>query len=353
VSGHIETIQAPPPDFTAEDATWITWEKYGIRSMARPLGGERDLNFRITDAAPRDYVLKIWNRTQDPAAVNLQLEALAHIAGSNPDLPVPRVIGALDGTQCLLLKDSGGNPHPAAMLSWLDGVFLRQAPVLDVVKASLGRTLAMLDVALADFRHPAEERELLWDVCSAGQLRTMVGDARDAALRALLNRSLDRFEADTKPTLRTLRRQLIHNDFNPDNVLVDPGDPETVTGIIDFGDVHRAPLVAELAVACAYQLSGTGDPAADILPLVTAYHEVLALNALELGVLMGLVRARLLCTLVISTRMARLFPGNREYLLCDNPAAARKLAQLDELPDADIGGKLRRACASVREVADR
>ncbi len=344
MSGKLENMTAAPPAFTAEDATWIAWQKYGIHSMARPLDGERDLNFRLTDAGRRDYVLKIWNSTQDPAAVQFMLAALAHVAETDPELPVARVLGSVDGDDCLTLKDSAGEPHPAALLSWLDGTFMRELPATDELKSSLGHTLARLDRALADFRHPAQDRELLWDICRVEQLREMAGGVENPDLNTLVLRKLDEFAARTQPALAGLRRQVIHNDFNPDNVLVDPADRTTVRGIIDFGDIMHAPLICELAVAGAYQVSGVDDPVDDLLPMVKAYHAVYPLEAAELDLLPDLVGARLLCTMLITTRMVELFPENREYLLGDTPQSEQKLRRLDRLDPEDARRRLRAAC---------
>ena len=41
--------------------------------------------------------------------------------------------------------------------------------------------------------------------------------------------------------------------MNPDNVLVSKEDPSSVVGMIDFGDMLHAPLIKDLAVACAYE----------------------------------------------------------------------------------------------------
>jgi Ser/Thr protein kinase RdoA (MazF antagonist) len=335
MSGQLHTMDAPPPAFTAEDATWITWRKYGVRCMARVLAGERDLNFRMTDAERRDTVLKIWNSTQDPEVIRFQLAAIGHVAASAPDLPVARVIPGIDGQDCLLLRDSAGQEHPAGMLTWLEGTFLREARITDPLKASLGRIMARLDRALADFSHPAQERDLVWDISKVLRLRALVADIPAGGTRDRAARTLDQLEAQTLPALAGLRRQVVHNDLNPDNVLVDPVDQVTITGIIDFGDVLNAPLACELAIACAYLLSGDGDPLDEILPVVAAYHDEYPLEAAELAVLPDLVRARLLCTLLISTRMAKLFPENREYLLGDNPLAERRLVQLETM-DRDL-----------------
>ncbi len=344
MSGQLSNMNAPPPAFTAEDATWIAFERYGIRSMARVLAGERDLNFRLTDADRRDHVLKIWNHTQDPDVVRFQLAVLSHIAETDPGLPVARVMPGTDGEEFQVLKDYAGITHPAGLLSWLDGAFMRDAPLTDELKRQLGRALARLDLALAGFRHPAEERELIWDVCRVTQLRAFARDIPTGPERDLVKRSLDRFETESRAALTNLRRQVVHNDFNPDNILLDPQDLTTVTGIIDFGDVLYAPLICDLAIACAYQLSGSGDPLDELLPMVTGFNEAYPLEEEELAALPGLVRARLLCTLLISTRMATLFPENRAYLLGDNPLAAARLARMDALDPAGTRNRLREAC---------
>ena len=70
------------------------------------------------------------------------------------------------------------------------------------------------------------------------------GDAADV---------LERFTADVLPRLRALPAQAIHNDANEHNVLI--GDDGDVCGLIDFGDLCRAPRACGLAVACAYAMA--------------------------------------------------------------------------------------------------
>ena len=71
-----------------------------------------------------------------------------------------------------------------------------------------------------------------------------------------------RFTEHARPALPGLRAQAIHNDLNLYNVLVDPRDHDVIAGILDFGDMVRAPLVNDLAVAASYQLEPGADPLA-------------------------------------------------------------------------------------------
>src|SRR5690606_21444945 len=106
-------------------------------------------------------------------------------------------------------------------------------------------------VALSDFRHPAEAHELIWDMAGAARLRDLLGDIEDPDRRALAAAYLDRFDGVVAPALAGLRRQMVHADANPSNILVDPADPDTVTGLIDFGDAVRTVLATDVAVAAA------------------------------------------------------------------------------------------------------
>ena len=95
--------------------------------------------------------------------------------------------------------------------------------------------------------------------------------------------------------LNDLPTQTIHNDINGENVLY---DGEKVCGIIDFGDLLRAPRVIEVATAAAY-LRSPEQPLRLIAPMVSAYCAVNPLVSDELDLLFDLVRARLCMTVSI------------------------------------------------------
>ena len=82
-------------------------------------------------------------------------------------------------------------------------------------------------------------------------------------------RLLEGFERHAVPLLRGLRRQVIHNDFNPHNVLADAVDDTRIAGVIDFGDMVHAPLVQDLATACAYLKAICSPPSIHQIPLTS------------------------------------------------------------------------------------
>ena len=220
----------PAPAVSAAEAERIARERFGIDARATPLAGEIDLNFALDGAAGR-HVLKLYAPGTDPEPLELQDAALALLAG---DPAVPRLHAPARAVE-------GG--RLARVLGWLPGTpwaELGEHP--PAALASLGRTVARVDRALAGFDHPALPGRLRWNMLAAGDL---AGDASGEAAAVLA-----RFTTEVLPRLRALPPQAIHNDANEHNVLV--GDGGEVCGLIDFGDLCSAPRACGLAVACAY-----------------------------------------------------------------------------------------------------
>ncbi|MFX5764957.1 phosphotransferase, partial [Acinetobacter baumannii] len=92
------------------------------------------------------------------------------------------------------------------------------------------------------------------DLQRADQLADLLPKIPQADRRRLAERQLERFVTDLRPRLGALRRQVIHNDLNPYNVMVARDRPDQVAALLDFGDMVRAPLAQDLAVAGAYLL---------------------------------------------------------------------------------------------------
>jgi Ser/Thr protein kinase RdoA (MazF antagonist) len=346
----IAAMGAPAPAFDAAAAARVAESFWGLSGRCELLYGERDLNFCLTKTDGDRHLLKLWNRTQDPAVVDFQMQALRHIERADPGLPVPRVELSLAGRVQEIVDDPDDARHVACMLSWREGSFLRDTRPSDRLKARLGRALARLDLALAAYQHPAQHRDMFWDLSRADRLRPLAKNISDPALLNRVLATIDEFESATQPMLGDLRKQVIHQDFHLDNVLIDPEDPDILTGILDFGDALYSPLVCDLGVACAYQLADGADPLAGILPMVQGYHRVLPLRQREQQVLAGLVRARLVSSVVITSHMALLHPVNREYLLIDTGKSAHRLERLSRQSLGRDTERIVEACLRAEEM---
>src|SRR5690606_13212240 len=136
-----------------------------------------------------------------------------------------------------IVTGPSGQEHVARLLTYIDGTMLHAATAGPDLHRGIGILLARLTKALRGFFHPAAGHMLQWDIKWAGRLRPMLESVEDSGLRLRLTALLDRFDAEIAPRLPHLRTQIVHNDFNPHNLVVDAPEATRLTGIIDFGDM--------------------------------------------------------------------------------------------------------------------
>jgi Ser/Thr protein kinase RdoA (MazF antagonist) len=272
-----------------------------------------------------------------------QGEALLHLAQADPALPVPRTRLPL----AVQWEVAGQPSRLVRVYSWLPGRPLHLAAPGPVQRRELGRLLARLDLALRGFQHPAQHHVLLWDIQHAARVRGLLPAIEDPARRAVLERLLDRFEQQVLPVMRALRRQVIHNDFNPHNVLADNVDDTRIAGVIDFGDMVHAPLVQDLATACAYQIQPEGHPLAGPAEMAAAFHAICPLLPEELDILPDLIAVRGVISVAISGWRARLQPENAPYILRNTPRAWAGLKRLAAVPRHEARAIFHAACPRI------
>ena len=211
------------------------------------------------------------------------------------------------------------------------------------LRRDMGRTLARLGAALSGFDHPAASHDLLWDIRNAARLRPMTADIPDEDMQRRVLAELDHFEAEVAPHLPGLRHQVVHNDLNHHNVVARRSDPDRVSGVLDFGDMVRTALAADVAVAASYLASGE-DPVADVAEFLAAYHAVVPLRPEEVDLLPDLIVARLVTSISITSWRARRYPENAPYILRNNGPARRAMLRFAALPREAVTRALRSSC---------
>jgi Ser/Thr protein kinase RdoA (MazF antagonist) len=304
---------------------------YGIDGSVHPLAGERDQNCRIDAADGRRYVLKIGNPSEPVEVVDFQIAALEHIARGALPAPVPRVVRTLDGRTRGSVELGTGLHATVRLLTWLDGIQVRETARTAAQRRAMGAALAGLDRALHGFAHPGAQHGLLWNVSAAHHLAAKLVGIVNAQRRSLARAFMARFGEHVLPRLGCLRAQVIHNDYHLYNVLVAPGETTRVVGIIDFGDMLHAPLVGEVATAAAFHMSGLADPFEGPAQFVAGYHASLPLQAIEQDIVADLMATRHLVTVLISEWRAVRYPENRPYIMRHNPGAWEALCEMADL----------------------
>ncbi|MCA0918781.1 phosphotransferase [Pseudooceanicola nanhaiensis] len=327
---------AAPPRLEESDAAAIAEHHFGLTGQCSLLTSERDQNFRLSCADGSSYVLKITNPAEAEEITRAQVATLEHIARRDPGLPVPRTVPTRDGEFAASIKLPGGGVTRARIMTYLPGQQLRHAVQSRALRCNIARMAARLDRALSDLPHPGVAQDILWDISETHRVRPLLSRIAGDERRALAGVFLDRFCDHVLPQLHGLRRQFIHNDLNPYNIVVDPTRPEHPSGFLDFGDMVEAPLINELAVAAAYEDYAQPDWAETLAAVISAYHEITPLTEAELALLPDLIAARQVLTVSITEWRAARYPENRDYILRNNAGAWTSLAALRGMADGQL-----------------
>ena len=97
----------------------------------------------------------------DPAILLIQVEALAHIANVDPELPVPRNLLSQNESTLEWIQDNDGRSHVVQVLSYLPGSYPPEGSTHRVMSRPMGTNLARLVPARSVFLHAGR---LWWEV---------------------------------------------------------------------------------------------------------------------------------------------------------------------------------------------
>ncbi len=315
---------------------------YGLQGRLSLLGSERDQNFRL-DANGASFVVKIAHPRESASVLALQAAALAEIARNDPQLPVPRLVATLAGEPGAVVADEDGRPRHLRVVTYLAGGLLHEFEPAQPLLNELGQLAGRMDMALAGLRHAETQADLPWNLTNLPQLRPLLAEREGDSDYPLIAQALDDYAEQVVPVLPLLSCGFIHNDLNPHNVVVHEG---RIAGILDFGDMARAPHLCELAIAGAYHVAATDDPLAGAAEIVAGYHSVRPLTARDLSLLPILFMARHAMTVLITEHRADEDHDNRDYILRNNPAARRGLRALARLGGDEAIQRLEARCAA-------
>lgn len=309
---------------------------YGIEAVeAKKLNSERDENFLVHAINPdRKITIKFAHPSEDPLASSFQTDILRYLNTHDPSLPVQKIVPSTSGDSQIRIN-CDGIMRTARVVTFLDGQLLSDAPKSTVQAENLGKIAGRIAKALEGFSHPGQDHLLHWDVQHASQVRVYLSAIKNPKHRELLEKCLSHFENYVKPKLDKLRKQVIHNDFSPQNLLVSAKDPDQVTGVLDFGDSVYTPLAIDPAVGAAYQLGKDDDLLKRAVSFVKGFHSTNPLTKEELSLIYDLVVTRTVIRIAISTWRAEKFPDNAAYILRNSANVFDQFEQLVALKDGE------------------
>jgi 4-aminobutyrate aminotransferase-like enzyme/Ser/Thr protein kinase RdoA (MazF antagonist) len=316
---------------TETEAVRVAREIFSLEVSAKSLPGEYDDNFHLASADGREFVLKIMHPAREQSFVEMQCQALQHLAQRASHLALPRVCPAPGGNAFTTATLADGTKRLLWLLTFVHGTVLAKVnPHSTELLRSLGQFLGDMDAALVDFTHTAAHRELKWDLSRASWIRDYLQHIEGSQRRLLVERFLGSYESEVVPALPSLRRSVIYGDANDYNVLVNPPwpQPRKVVSVIDFGDMHYGLTISEVAIAAAYAILGEKDPLAAACAVVAGYHSAFPLSEVEISVLYPLIAMRLAVSVINSAHRKSLVPGDPYVTISEAPAweALEKLA---------------------------
>ena len=94
-----------------------------------------------------------------------------------------------------------------------------------------------------------------WSLLSVLDVRQYLDAVQNLQDRAIVSAALDEYERAVMQHLDEFEHSFIHGDYNEMNIIVHKNPDEYhVKGVIDFGDIHYAPRVFDLAIYLCYSM---------------------------------------------------------------------------------------------------
>ena len=320
-----------PPKLALGELQEIASRHFGIRGPISALDGYHDLNAKI-EADSGAYVLKVANSGESADVLAMQNAVLRHLQRVAPDIGVPRIVAAKDGSDIVKIR-RGGEEFLVRAVTFLPGPLLAAVPTTPELAKNFGAFLGRFSRAMQGFGHSAAHRnDFPWNLDSASKLSESVDDVEARDIRKICREALKRHELLVSGRLPKLRAATLHQDANDYNVVLSATNREQVAGLIDFGDVVFGRQINELAVAMAYALMGATDFWGVASGIVAGYASEFPLDEPELEVLFDQMRMRAVMSVCMSSKHARQFPDNSYLRISQEPASAllRRLSSVDE-----------------------
>ena len=310
-------MQNQIPDFNNKAIADLVMELYGIEGEISSLVSYEDQNARIK-TSNGSYVLKIANKRLPIEALHMQTDAVEHVRKTMPELNVPQIIPTKSGELITII-----NGFFIRLLTFLEGGILGHAHRSPSLYNNIGCFMGQFSVAMQDYSHPNAHRpDDLWNLDNILACKRYLIDVDGREDRVRIERSYETYIKETLLILPSLRRSVIHNDANEQNLLVAVETPDKVAGLIDFGDLQLATHVNEIAITMAYALLGEDNIEMAAREILQGYMQEFPLDARELEVLPNLISMRLIQSIIMSSNSAKIFPNNDYILISQKPARA-------------------------------
>ncbi|CAD7000311.1 unnamed protein product [Ceratitis capitata] len=331
------------PKVTTENVEALVRRLYGITiNEIKELISYDDRNYLIqpdwniknpiiTTQWPHGYVLKILNALDSKKTDFIDAQNQLMLYLSNEGIVCPRPITNVNGKYFSVEHINGGD-HVVRLLEFVPGKMFHEVEKSNYLLYKSGEYIAKIDRALKNFHHEAyDTHKTLWMLESVPQLREFLYALTDHDRKALVEEIIEAFEKNVLTKVDKLEKQIIHGDFNEQNIIVEESKTSSngeykVKAIIDFGDTNNSPVIFEIGIALTYMILQAKSIESGGY-FLAGYMDIRAISNEERILLKYCVAARLAQSLVMGAYTHSLDPSN-EYVLVTQEEGWKMIEEL-------------------------
>jgi len=297
----------------------ILSEYYNLEGECVLLPGEIDFNYKVKTANNSQYILKISPFYADQTFFDFQEKLLLYLDQNKKILHYPKIIPTTDGTTTLKIIQDENKIHFVRLLTWIDGVLWSSyGPKTSQLRYFLGQVAGEVTNAIQNFDHKYAFRNFDWQLDGAEWTENHL-DLFDQNQNQIVLYFQNKFDA-TKNKRNTLRKGVIHNDVNDNNILVNATKSPVEIAIIDYGDAVYSALINDLAVTATYAIMDVPDPLSAAAEIIRGYHTSFPLKEEEIIHLYMLIGMRLVLSVTKSAINKTKDPNNTYLQISEKPA---------------------------------
>jgi len=277
------------------------------------LNSERDNNFLIKGIKNKKYVIKIANPKESLEQLKYQDVLIKHLRLNNKLRKIyPKIIHK----KIKFFKDKKQRECAVRVLTYIDGNMYAKSKINSEIEKSFGKVLALQSNQLQSFNHNEAIRKFDWDPSNIKWTKKFI-NLFTGFNKELIKDAIYQHDHFVYKNIKNLKYSVTHGDPNDYNVVV---KKNKIIGLIDFGDSIYAPSINDLAIGLSYALMSSKNLFQTLTNIVGVYNDVYSISSYEIYSLLGLIKSRLVITIVMAVKQRKKYPDNKYLSISENNA---------------------------------
>ena len=277
------------------------------------LNSERDINFRIKFDDNKNYVVKISNPKESLSQLEYQDLLIKHLRSNRK---LKQIYPQILHKKILFYQDNKFRKCAVRVLTYIDGSMYAKSKINIDIEKSLGELLALQSKQLDNFMYSQAIRKFEWDPSEVRWVKKYI-NLFSGLKKNAINEAINQHEKFVQKNKKNLKYSVTHGDPNDYNIVV---KNKKIVGLIDFGDSIYAPSINDLAIALSYALMQSQNLFDTLHNIIGSYNKIYPINDDEIYSLLGLIKSRLVITLVMAAKQRKKYPDNKYLSISEKNA---------------------------------